>query len=45
MDSLLALGFARPEARQVLNRVRGEDAGLGAEEQIRRALRLLARSE
>ncbi|MDR1604696.1 MAG: Holliday junction branch migration protein RuvA [Gracilibacteraceae bacterium] len=43
MDSLLALGFARPEARQALNQVRGEDAALGAGEQIRRALRLLAR--
>ncbi|MDR1961773.1 MAG: Holliday junction branch migration protein RuvA [Gracilibacteraceae bacterium] len=44
MESLLALGFARPEARQALNRILSEDAALAPEEQIRRALRLLART-
>ncbi|MDR3269982.1 MAG: Holliday junction branch migration protein RuvA [Peptococcaceae bacterium] len=45
LESLLVLGFAMEEARQALGLVEKDQPGLGLEEQIKQALRLLARRE
>ncbi|MDR1322583.1 MAG: Holliday junction branch migration protein RuvA [Gracilibacteraceae bacterium] len=45
MESLLALGFARLEARHVLNKVQSEAGEMSAAQQIQQALRLLARGK
>ncbi|MDR1069611.1 MAG: Holliday junction branch migration protein RuvA [Gracilibacteraceae bacterium] len=45
MESLLALGFARLEARHALNKVQSEAGEMSSAEQIQRALRLLARGK
>jgi Holliday junction DNA helicase RuvA len=43
LETLLALGYAMAEARQALGQVNGERADLTTEEQIKAALRVLAK--